>query len=60
MFKVRWWLSSEDDPRWNCSGTDEVKSEVSTPPSVQNALHRLDREINEPRPVDLRLEFLKE
>jgi hypothetical protein len=55
-----WWLESKSDPRWNASGHSFSVGGFTMPPEVRTELERLDKEINEPRPLDLEWGYMKD
>lgn len=53
-----WWLSSKSDPRWDCSGRDDVGG-FQCPPEATAALEAKKAELGEP-PHDLEYGYMKD
>lgn len=54
-----WWVSSESDPRWNCSGRGMVGG-FMCPGSAQHAIELLKKELGEEPPDDLQFGYMKD
>lgn len=54
-----WWLSSESDPRWNCSGEAHVVALGYFPREAQEKLDQLEATLGS-RPEDLVLDWWKD
>lgn len=54
-----WWLSSEEDPRWNATGHVDVLSVLVMPEEAEQALAKLKKEFGTP-PADLEYGCMKD
>jgi len=54
-----WWLSSETDPRWNCSGRDYVGG-FEMPAKASEALEEKKKEFGVEPPEDLEFGYMKD
>ena len=53
-----WWLKSESDPRWNCSGSSDSVGGFVMPPECKQKFEDLKKELGEP-PEDLKYGYMK-
>lgn len=54
-----WWLNSDKDPRWNCSGRGYVGG-FECPSEAKSEIERLKKELNEEPPDDLEFGYMKD
>lgn len=54
-----WWVTSETDPRWNCSGRGFVGG-LMCPGNAKDEIDRIKEELGEEPPEDLSFGYMKD
>jgi len=54
-----WWLASQTDPRWNCSGHAPLVGAFARPPECDEMIAQLTQQLGEP-PDDLEWRYMKD
>jgi len=55
-----WWLSSESNPKWNCSGDTKFCGGFTMPDECTNKIEKLKEILKEEPPKDLEWGYMKD